>query len=224
MKLPACLCRLARGFHHDTSCWSCGFFPWYHSSEEEESSDSTAEEAKRKQEEFEERKMKIRKEEDRKIEEQKEQNYNKVLTTIENAEIKLNLAEERLERSESFFVAKRKLKKKSLKTKSERFCQANRRLERRSFSQVKYMLNVHEHYMAKYNHEFDQVFACFKYGFHEPEYMTHRFFNAQLSLADLPWEVETFEEFLRIKASEDKIAEEIRRLQLYKEQNSFSMN
>ena len=222
MKLPACLCGLVRGFHHDLSCWSCGFLPWQHTSEEEESFDSEAEEARRKREDYEEQRFKIREEEERKIEKEREQNYNKVLTTIENAEVKLNLEEERFERSDSFIGAKRKLKKKTLKTKSERFCQANRRLDRRSFTQVKYMLNVHDHYMAKSKHEFDQVFACFKYAFDEAKYMTHRFFNAQLTLDDLPWEVESFDEVLRVKARDEKIADEIRRLQLYRQQNSFS--
>ena len=74
MKIPTCLCGLARGFHHELKCWSCSCFPWQHSSDEDHNVevDSAEEEIRRKREEFEERIRLLNEEEDRKIEEERE--------------------------------------------------------------------------------------------------------------------------------------------------------
>ena len=221
MKIPSCICGLARGFHHEFKCWSCNCFPWQHDSDSDENKfDSEEEEARRKRDEFEEQVQKIRDEEDRRIEEERNRRYNEALIRMEDEEERLKHREERLERVDWFHEEKRKLKKKVLKTRSERVLQEKRRLKRRHFSQKKYALNAYEHHQSKEKYEYNQVHLKFQTLFEEASFNSHRYLNLGLSLGEL--EIPSFEEFQKDeeerRREQERIQKQIDDLLLYKEQ------
>ena len=221
MKIPSCLCGLARGFHHELNCWSCNCLPWQHSSDEEQNitSDSEQEEARRKRDEFEEQVQQIRDEEDRRIQEDKDRRYNEALTRMEDEEEKLKQREERFERVDWFHEEKRKLKKKVLKTRSERLQHEKRRLKRRHFSEKKYALNAYDHHKAKEEYTYNQVHNKFQTLFEEASWNSHRFVNLGLSLGEL--EIPSFEEFQKDeekrRQEQQRIQRQIDELLIYKE-------
>ena len=221
MKIPSCLCGLARGFHHEFKCWPCNCFPWQHDSDEEQyiTTDSEEEQARRKRDEFEEQVQKIREEEDRRIQEDKDRRYNEALTRMEDEEERLKNLEDRMERVEWFHEEKRKLKKKVLKTRSNRVLQEKRRLKRRLFSEKKYALNAYEHYKSKEEYAFNQVHDKFQTLFEEARWNSHRYVNLGLSLGEL--EIPTFEEFQKDeeerRREQQRIQRQIDELMLYKQ-------
>lgn len=197
MKLPSCLCGLARGFHHELKCWSCGCIPWQHSSDDDHnrSLDSAEEEARRKYEDFQEQIRKISEENDRKMEEERERKYNRTLTIIEDGEIKEELKETREERHAVFQEQKRKLKKKKLKSKSK--LNKNRKTLV-IFRPVFYALNTYGYYKDKEAYEFDQVSTYMTSVFENSNWNTHRFLNADISLAEL--NIPSYSEYLKTYA------------------------
>ena len=196
MKFPQCLCGLARGFHHELKCWSCGCIPWQHSSDDDHnrSLDSAEEEARRKYEDFQERIRKINEEEDRRIEEERVRKYNRTLSIIEDGEIKLELKETREERHAVFQEQKRNLKKKMLKSKSK--LNKNRRTLV-IFRPVFYALNTYGYYKAKETYEFDQVSSHMTSVFENSKWNTHRFLNADIPLAEL--NIPSYAEYLKMQ-------------------------
>ena len=196
MKLPSCLCGLARGFHHELKCWSCGCLPWQHSSDDDHnvSLDSEAEEARRRYEDFQERIRLLNEEEDRQIEEERVRKYNRTLSILEDGEIKDELKETRIERQAWFQEEKRKLKKKKMKTKSK--LNKNRRTQV-IFRPVYYALNVYGYYKAKEDYEFDRVSFHMKSVFENADWNTHRFLNADISLEEL--NIPSYKEFLKMQ-------------------------
>lgn len=196
MKIPSCLCGLARGFHHELKCWSCSCFPWQHSSDEDHNVevDSAEEEIRRKREEFEERIRLLNEEEDRKIEEERERKYNLTLSIIEDGEIKEALKETREERQAWFQEEKRKLKNKKLKSRSK--LNKNRRTQV-IFRPVNYALNTYEYYKAKEAYEFDQVSTHMTSVFENSDWNTNRFLNARISLSEL--NIPSYAEYLQMQ-------------------------
>ena len=196
MKIPSCLCGLARGFHHELKCWSCSCFPWQHSSDEDHNAevDSAEEEIRRKREEFEERIRLLNEEEDRKIEEERERKYNLTLSIIEDGEIKEALKETREERQAWFQEEKRKLKNKKLKSRSK--LNKNRRTQL-IFRPVYYALDVYEYYKNKEAYEFDQVSSHMTSVFDNSIWNTHRFLNAHISLSEL--NIPSYAEYLQMQ-------------------------